>query len=309
MVCNHQDYKEIYRFDTVPLYRCDQCGITFTDKHQQDFDSKIIYEEYYKNEMAGRFSFGIEYIIRLFRFFRAFKIFTAFPHAKSILDIGSGRGFMLYYLRKYYKYQRTVGTQISKNALEFSRDKLRLEIYDKDLLELSFKNSSFDIVTMWHVLEHVAEPEKYIEKISVLLKDRGRLIIEVPNFNSWTRHLTGKYWLGLDLDYHITFFTSKSLSRLLEKYNFKIKNIHTFSLEYSIFISIQSFVSFLTRSNHIFFQCIQTADFSRRFIFHAFIFILLAPVCFLVNILLYFSKRGEVLLIIAEKSKNNRREN
>ncbi len=301
MICNHQNYREVDRYNNILLSRCEQCGFIFTDKYRAGFDSKNLYENYYRNETGVRFNFGIEYVIRLFRFFRAFKIFTVYPCAKSILDIGSGRGFMLYYLKKYYKYKKTVGTQISKNAVEFSRDKLKLEIYNKDLLEIALEDKSFDVITMFHVLEHVVNPEKYIEKIFNLLKSKGKLIIEVPNFNSWSRGLTNKYWLGLDLDYHITFFTPESLSCLLKKYNLKIKTIHTFSLEYSVFISVQSLVSSLTKSDHAFFQYLQISGFSRKIIVHIFLFILLTPLCFLINILFFFSKRGEVLLIIAEK--------
>lgn len=307
MECDHKNGKEIYRYCKEPLYECDDCGLIFTNKYGKDIDSKAVYADYYKNEIAGRFGFGIERIIRIFRFFRAFKIFTIYPQAKSILDVGSGRGFMLYYLKKYYGYQRAVGTQISKNAFEFSTSKLHLEIYDKDLPELSLGSAGFDIVSMWHVLEHVTKPEKYIEHIHSRLNHHGKLVIEVPNFDSWTRALTGKYWLGLDPDYHITFFTPASLSRLLREHNFKIKKIHTFSLEYSTFISAQSFVSLLTRSKHLFFQYLQNGNFNLRLILHIFLFILISPACFLINASLYFSRRGEILLIAAEKTQESGR--
>jgi 2-polyprenyl-3-methyl-5-hydroxy-6-metoxy-1,4-benzoquinol methylase len=302
MICNHGDNKEVYRFNATPLYLCSACGLIYLKKDWKNYNAKNLYEKYYRNEMAGRFNFGIECVIRIFRFFRAFKIFTSNHKAKSILDIGSGRGFMLYYLKKYYGYSKTAGTQISKNALEFSRNKLGLEIYDKDLLELSPDPASFDIITMWHVLEHVAQPEEYVAKISHLLKKGGKLVIEVPNFNSWTRGLTNKYWLGLDPQYHITFFTPESLSRLLRKYNFKIKIIHTFSLEYSAFLSAQSLISRLTKSDHLFFQYLQTGSFETRLITHTLLFLLLTPFCFLINMLLFFSGRGEVLLLAGEKS-------
>lgn len=301
MICTHRNYTKIYNFDKSSLYRCDECRLIFTDRFLEIFDPKTLYEKFYKNEIPSRFSFGIEYVIKVFRFFRAFKIYSIQPSAKSILDIGSGRGFMLYFLKKYYKFSRTVGTQISPKAFKFSREKLKLEIYDKDLFELSFDVSNFDIVTMFHVLEHVREPEKYIERIHKLLKNHGRLLIEVPNFNSWTRNLTKQYWLGLDLNYHLTFFTPETLTCLLRKYHFKIKSIHTFSLEYSTFISTQSLISLLTRSDHVFFQYIQISGFNPKLILHAFLFLILAPFCFLINVLLYFSRKGEVLLMIAEK--------
>lgn len=301
MICDHKDYKIPYQsYSSALLNRCNKCGFIISDRYSEKSDFPALYKDYYKNEINGRFYFSLEKIIRLFRFFRAFKIFTIAPRAKSILDIGSGRGFMLYYLKRHYHYQRTAGTQISKNALEFSRNKLGLEIYDKDLLELSF-NNKFDIITMWHVLEHIACPEGYIEKIYSLLHNHGRLVIEVPNFNSWTSTFTGEYWLGLDLDYHVTFFTPESLSYLLEKYNFKIRKIRTFSLEYSTFISVQSLVSLVTKSNHIFFNYLQTADFNLKLTYHFFLFLLLCPICFLINLLFWFSKKGEVLLIVAEK--------
>jgi len=302
MVCPHLNYTKIYNFDKSPLYRCNECNLIFTNRFLENFDPKDLYEKYYKNEISSRFGFGIEYVIKIFRFFRAFKIYSIYPSAKSILDIGSGRGFMLYFLKKYYKFKRTVGTQISLKAFEFSREKLKLEVYDKDLLELSLGDSSFDIITMLHVLEHVQQPERYIERIFKLLNNSGKLLIEVPNFNSWTRNLTKQYWLGLDLDYHLTFFTPETLSSLLRKHHFKIKKIHTFSLEYSTFISTQSFVSLLTKSDHLFFQYIQMPGFNLKLMPNAFLFLLLAPFCFFINVLLYFSHKGEVLLIAAEKS-------
>ncbi len=301
IICDHSDSKEIYKFETAHLYRCNKCGVIFSDRYHEDFDPASLYEKYYKNEVAGRFGFGLEYIVRLFRFFRAFKIFTVFPRAKRILDIGSGRGFTLYYLKKYYKYTKTVGTQISKNAFDFSRDKLGLEIYNKDLLGLPLSNASFDLITIWHVLEHVNKPELYIEKIYDLLNNHGKLIIEVPNFNSWTRVFTVKYWLSYDLKHHLFFFTQGSLSSLLIKHGFEINRVRTFSLEYSAFISAQSIVSAFTGSDSIFFKALQKGELNYLTVIHGFFIIFIMPLCLLINILLYFTKRGEVLFILAEK--------
>lgn len=301
IICDHSNSKEINQFETVNLYRCNECKIIFSDKYREDFDPSILYEKYYKNEVAARFGFGFEHIIRLFRFFRAFKISVTAPQAKRILDIGSGRGFTLYYLKKYYKFLRTAGTQISENAFNFSRNKLGLEIYNKDLLELPLSNASFDLITIWHVLEHVNKPEHYIEKIYDLLDSHGKLIIEVPNFDSWSRVFTAKYWLSYDLKHHLFFFTRETLSALLIKHGFKIKHVHTFSLEYSAFTSAQSIVSAFTRSNSTFFREIQKGKLNYLIVIHAFLIIFITPLCLIINILLYFSKRGEVLFIVADK--------
>ncbi|MCX5679174.1 MAG: hypothetical protein NTZ95_00625, partial [Candidatus Omnitrophica bacterium] len=144
-------------------------------------------------------------------------------------------------------------------------------------------------------------PELYIDRIRDILKEEGKLIIEVPNFDSWTKRITGKYWLGLDIDYHIYFFTPESISRLLEKHHFKVKTVRTFSLEYSTFISAQSLVSWITKTDHLFFGSLQSEDPGRMPLVHLFLFILLTPFCFLVNLFLYFSKKGEVIFTVAEK--------
>lgn len=300
-VCGHKNKSELHKYRGRPIYKCDMCGLIYTDRPITNLDPKITYANYYKHESGGRFNFAIELIIRLFRFWRAFKISTVSPKTTKMFDIGSGRGFMLYYLKKYYGYKRTVGTQISKNAYEFSRKKLGLEIYNEDLLELQLEDKSFDIITMWHVLEHVIKPEEYVKRISELLLNNGKVVIEVPNFYSWTRKVTGEYWLGLDIEHHLTFFTPDMLVSLLKRYGFKIKKIHTFSLEYSAFISAQSIVSFLTKSDHLFFQYIQTGDRAKLRISHIFLLAILVPICLLINVLLFFSKRGEVLLVAAEK--------
>ncbi|MFH0940666.1 MAG: class I SAM-dependent methyltransferase [Candidatus Omnitrophota bacterium] len=301
MICEHKSREEYSTFGSVALSRCSGCGLVFVDTKAKAHEPAALYEQYYKNETGGRFNFGVEYVIRMFRFFRALKIFSIFPAAKSILDIGSGRGFMLYYLKKFYGYNTVVGIQPSKPALDFSKNKLGLEVYGQDFLGLDFDGRKFDIISMWHVLEHVAEPERYIEKISRYLNSQGRLVIEVPNLDSWTARWTGSYWMGLDLKYHLYFFSPATLISLLKKYGFKIKTVHTFSLEYSIFISTSSIVSRLTHTDHLLFEWLQTGRSRPSLLLHIVLFMLLFPVCFLINILFFFSKRGEVLLIVSEK--------
>lgn len=264
-------------------------------------NKKEIYANYYQPENASRFGAVVELIVKAFRFLRAYKVSILNPYGKSVLDIGSGRGWMLYFLKKYFKYEKTVGTQIAENAYRFSKEKLKLEIYNKDLLDLNF-TQKFDVITILHVLEHIKNAELYVEKIYELLDDKGFLFMEVPNFNSWTRKFTGKYWLALDPKHHLMFFTPASLFSLLEKYNFKIKKIRTFSLEYSTFTSTQSIVNLITNTDSYFFEWLQNKNFNWKIIWHAFLFAILFLPCFLINLCLYFLKSGEVLTIIAEKN-------
>ena len=301
-ICNHSNYRIFCKFADVQLYECVDCLVVFRRQTDADRNPELLYADFYKNELPSRFRSAVEYVVRLLRLYRALKIFTISPRAKSILDIGSGRGFTLYYLRKFFRYRRTAGTQISRPALEFSRDILHLEIYGEDLLARSWENDSFDIVTLWHVLEHVMNPEQYIAKIHDLLKTDGRLIIEVPNFSSWTRRLTGKYWMGLDLKYHLFFFSPESLIKMLERHHFRVTLVHTFSLEYSTFLSSQSIISRFTGTNQLLFSWLQGRKLSLwKIIAQMVLTMIIAPVCLFINLCLFLTKKGEVLCVVAKK--------
>jgi len=302
-ICTHVNRSEYAGFDGIHLFECNDCGFIFREPTALDLNPHLLYDDFYKNELPSRFHSLVEYAIRLLRFYRALKIFTISPRARTILDIGSGRGFTLHYLRKFYGYRRVAGTQISRPALEYSRDVLGLEIYGEDFLEKSWGKELFDVITMWHVLEHVIEPERYIAKIRDVLTRDGSLIIEVPNLSSWTRKLTGKYWLGLDLRYHITFFSPESLTALLERYGFRVTLVHTFSLEYSTFTSVQSIISRLTETDQLLFRWLQgTKATLGDLIKHGALMAAMAPVCLFINLLLFLSEKGEVLCIVAKKN-------
>lgn len=299
--CRHEKYKIISEVEEINICKCLSCSLIFAIKENFPV-SKETYKNYYKEGTGSRFNFGIEYIVRAFRLIRAMKIFFIAPSAKSILDIGSGRGWMLYYLKKYFGYESAMGTQISAPAYEFSKEKLKLEIYNRDLLDIDFK-FNFDVITLWHVLEHVSNPEAYLDKIHALLVNKGILVIEVPNFNSWTRRLTKNHWLAWNLKYHLTFFTISSLTRLLGKHGFKVKKIRTLSLEYSTFTSVQSIVNFITDSDDYFFQWLQAGNFNPKIILHSLLFVVLFPACLFINLALFFSKNGEVINVIAQKNE------
>lgn len=302
MICQHEKSEVVLEAIGHKLNRCLICGIIFVRADEPDKVSPVeIYGDYYKPEKASRFGPALEAIIKIFRFFRAQKIASFNPEAKKVLDIGSGRGWVLFFLKKYFNYEKTVGTQIADNAYGFSREKLKLEIYNQDLLEISF-DQRFDVVSILHVLEHVDNPERYIERIGEILDQRGWLFVEVPNYQAWSRRLTKRHWLALDLKHHLFFFTPASLTTLLKKYGFKIKEIRTFSWEYSAFTSTQSLVNLLTGSDSYFFNWLQNRKWDLNIIGHALLFSIIFLPCLLVNLFLYFSKSGEVITISAQKN-------
>jgi len=132
-----------------------------------------------------------------------------------ILDIGFGHGDFLFDMSK--EGWEVYGNEISKTGYDFAREKLGLKnIYNSDLLSLDFPENYFDVVTMWHTLEHMKKPQETLRRINRILKDDGVLIIECPDFSSLQSRFFKDKWFGLDLPRHLYQLSPKILKKLLE---------------------------------------------------------------------------------------------
>lgn len=296
LICQHTNCQKLYAIDKFEFIKCHDCGLVLNLKSSQED-----YAGYYQENDSTRFNFFIELIVKFFRFKRAVSIKLLSRKAKSILDIGSGRGYMLFYLKKYFNFKKTVGTQISLPAYNFSRNILTLEIYNQDLLKINLKER-FDIISLYHVLEHISEVEEYLLEIHKLLNKSGKLIIQVPNYSAWSRLISQKRWLALDPQHHTVFFNFKALKNLLNKHGFKVVSHNSFSLEYSIFTSSQSLINYITKTNNYLFNCLQNKKYGIIFLGHLGLFILITPITFIINLILFFSPYGENVNIIAKKN-------
>jgi 2-polyprenyl-3-methyl-5-hydroxy-6-metoxy-1,4-benzoquinol methylase len=96
-----------------------------------------------------------------------------------------------------------------------------LSVYNKRVEELISENRKYDMITLWHVLEHFLEPIEELKKIKELLTPNGILLIEVPNLKSIKFRLSGNKWKGGNHPlYHRSFFTAKTLKSTLSESGF-----------------------------------------------------------------------------------------
>jgi len=86
-------------------------------------------------------------------------------------------------------------------------------------------DESFDLVTMWHVLEHVPYPRKTLAVCGRLLAANGRIVIAIPNLHGWEARLLGRNWAWLELPRHLHFFSPDNVRRLLEESGFKVEKV------------------------------------------------------------------------------------
>ena len=152
----------------------------------------------------------------------------------NLLDIGGGIGVFAEYVNKKGYYSTLI--EPSPLARMIAEEK---HIKSHELLDQIPTDIEFDTLTLWHVLEHINDLNNTLEKCFKLLKNKGLIIIAVPNLNSFDARYYGPYWAALDVPRHLWHFTPRSINQLLEKHGFDLVKTYPMWFD-AIYISIIS---------------------------------------------------------------------
>jgi SAM-dependent methyltransferase len=146
-----------------------------------------------------------------------------------ILDVGCGDGKFLWAL-DHEKWDRS-GVELSAETVSLVTARIpSLHMIQGDIYSSRLKRESFDVVTFWHVLEHLPDPAGNLRRAWELLSPDGWLLISLPRFDSLQAGIFGRYWYPLDdVPRHLYHFSLESLDRLLREAGFVIKSHHFFS--------------------------------------------------------------------------------
>lgn len=151
----------------------------------------------------------------------------------SILDIGAGTGDFLS-VAKNDGWQ-TIGVEPSEKAKTIALKKGILFVEQTSDLE----NHSFDVISMWHVLEHVPDLDQQIKELKRLLKPTGTLIIAVPNYKSFDAKHYGKFWAAYDVPIHFWHFSKTAIKLLFEKQSMQLEKTLPMKFD-SFYVSLLS---------------------------------------------------------------------
>lgn len=155
------------------------------------------------------------------------------PNKGKILDIGAGTGEFLFVAQQ--NGWNTTGVEPSEKAKKIAINKGVSFVEALAQLE----NHTFDVITMWHVLEHVPDLNHQIKELKRLLKPSGYLIVAVPNFNSFDAQHYGKFWPAYDVPIHFWHFSKTAIQKLFQKEQMELVKILPMKFD-SFYVSLLS---------------------------------------------------------------------
>lgn len=158
-----------------------------------------------------------------------------------VLDVGCGRGLVLAKLRE--RGCAVVGTELSAHSSKYAREQLGLEILQKNLGDCAFPDNAFDCITLFHSLEHLPDPLDELRELHRIVKPGGRILVEVPRFDSFYSKIFRDKWFHLDVPRHLYHFEDDTLMPLLEKGGFEVIEVKKYDFMYDSFGAVQSLLN------------------------------------------------------------------
>jgi 2-polyprenyl-3-methyl-5-hydroxy-6-metoxy-1,4-benzoquinol methylase len=229
-ICKGQSFRHLARTkdftltgEAFTVQQCLNCSLGITSPRPADDKLSHYYEskEYISHAATAANLFDRIYLVaRHFTLRWKHSILKKLSPNKNILDYGCGTAQLLGYLKK--KGWSVCGVEPSAIA----RANADQNIDPSEVMEdLSQVTNTYDVITLWHVLEHIPQPEDLLRQLQRHLTPTGRILIAVPNLNTWESTKYGSNWAAYDTPRHLWHFTQDSMARIAKKTNLQIIEI------------------------------------------------------------------------------------
>jgi 2-polyprenyl-3-methyl-5-hydroxy-6-metoxy-1,4-benzoquinol methylase len=229
-VCQSQTFEEYLTIqdytvsqEQFKIVTCQKCGFRFTNPRP---DSEDIGEYYKAESYISHTNTSKGLISKIYQEVRKFTLKSKlnlinklFPKKGKIMDVGCGTGMFLNVARENGWKVNGIEPDTGARAIAEEVNQIKIE---EEVLS-SFQNDTFEVITLWHVLEHIHELNTTIEWLKERLSKDGFLIIAVPNHKSKDAEIYQEQWAAYDVPRHLYHFSQKSIKELFANHGFELK--------------------------------------------------------------------------------------
>ena len=206
------------------IVECKDCGFKFTNPRPSENEIGSYYqsEDYISHSNTKKGVINLLYqTVRKYTLKQKINLINSLVNSKgNLLDVGCGTGEFLQACQE--NGWETLGIEPGESARSYGINTYYLNIKEEPVLEKLGANS-FEIITLWHVLEHVPKLNERITELKKLIKPNGSIIIAVPNCTSLDAEMYREYWAAYDVPRHLYHFTPITIEKLFAKHGLKLQ--------------------------------------------------------------------------------------
>jgi len=204
------------------ICECLNCGLSYTmpRPNKEKIGEYYKSEEYYSHQENKK-----GFIPRLYESVKKvnlkhkYNLATQGLNVGKMLDIGCGVGDFLHTAEEHG--WTCTGVEPSEDAKAIAKTKTKANIINSEDME-KIPDATFDLITMWHVLEHIDDLKWQIEQLHRLTKTKGRIVIAVPNYKSYDAQYYKELWAAYDVPRHLSHFNKNVLTKIFKSKNLEL---------------------------------------------------------------------------------------
>lgn len=205
------------------IYECQDCGLQYTTPRPSKENIGAYYksDEYYSHKENNKgFIPKLYEKIKSVNLKNKYRMTTYGKTIGTLLDIGCGVGDFIHTAEQ--KGWICTGVEPSEDARKIAKTRIKGSIIKSEDLE-QIADENFDVITMWHVLEHIDDIKWQVDQLQRLIKKDGRIIIAVPNYKSYDGQYYKEKWAAYDVPRHLNHFNQETITRIFKAKGLEVK--------------------------------------------------------------------------------------